>query len=98
MGRLSISTFYKFVLGIEEKRSTNEIIDDIINKSIVPMFDINGQKIGVLPIQHASGINPQYSVMLKNIKMKRWNHCSILILKNLSVKILLRTFNSNKLK
>ena len=69
MGRLSINTFYKFVLGIEEKRSTNEIIDDIINKSSVPIFNLNGQKIGVLPIQHASGRNPQYSVMLKNIKL-----------------------------
>ena len=69
MGRLSISTFFKFVLSIEEKRSTNEIIGDIINKSIIPTFDINGQKIGILPIQHASGINPQYSAMLKNMKL-----------------------------
>ncbi|HSL88259.1 MAG TPA: Tex-like N-terminal domain-containing protein, partial [Ignavibacteriaceae bacterium] len=69
IGRLSINTFYKFIFGFEEKRSTNKIIDDIVNKSVIPEYDMNGLKIGVLPIQHASGLNPQYNVMLKNISL-----------------------------
>jgi len=69
MGRLSINTFYKFVLRLKEKRSTNEIIDDIVNKSTIPKYNINGLATGVLPIQHASGINHHYKIMLKNTNL-----------------------------
>jgi uracil-DNA glycosylase family 4 len=66
MGRLSIKTFYKFILGNEPNKSTNEMIDDIVRKGIIPKCELGEHKLGFLPIQHASGLNPQYNTMLKN--------------------------------
>ena len=66
MGRLSIKTFYKFIIGNESNISTNEMIDDIVRKGIIPKYELGEHKIGFLPIQHASGRNPQYNTMLKN--------------------------------
>jgi uracil-DNA glycosylase len=69
MGRLSIKTFYKFILGNEPNISTNEMIDDIVRKGIIPKCELGEHKIGFLPIQHASGLNPQYPKMLKNFEL-----------------------------
>ena len=70
MGRLSINTFYKFVLNIKEGRSINKIINDIVNKSTIPKYNINGLTTGVLPIYHASGANNRYyPKMLKNFEL-----------------------------
>ena len=68
MGRLSIKTFYKFIIGNEPNISTNEMIDDIVRKGIIPKCELGEHIIGFLPIQHASGLNPQYHKMLKNFE------------------------------
>ena len=70
MGRLSIKTFYKFILGNEPNISTNEMIDNIVSEEKVPECDLDGNKIGFLPIHHASGANNRYyPKMLKNLKL-----------------------------
>ena len=68
MGRLSIVTFYKYILRENVNTSTNEMIDDIVRKGIIPKYVLGEHKIGFLPIQHASGLNPQYHKMLKNFE------------------------------
>jgi len=66
MGRLSIQTFNKYILKKIEKRSINDLLNEIIINNKIPDYDLFGFKVKVLPIQHASGVNPNYNKMLKN--------------------------------
>ena len=68
MGRLSIVTFYKYILKEKVNISTNEMINAIIANMRIPELDMAWGKVGYLPIQHASGLNPQYNIMLNNSK------------------------------
>ena len=70
MGQLSIKTFYKLILGNEPNISTNEMIDNVVSEGKIPECDLDGNKIGFLPIQHASTANNRYyPKMLKNLKL-----------------------------
>ena len=68
MGRLSITTFYKYVLKEKTIASTNVMINTITTSNKVSEFELSWGKVGYLPLQHASGLNPNYNTMLRNKK------------------------------
>ena len=66
MGRLSIETFYKYVLNKTEKRTTNKLLNRIVTRFELPSLKLKGHQVKFAPIQHASGLNPNYKKMLDN--------------------------------
>lgn len=69
MGKLSRDNFFEHVLKERYPESLTKHIESIVEGDI-PLKNLNnGIIISVLPIQHASGANPEFSKMLKNDKL-----------------------------
>ena len=68
MGRLSRDSFFKYILKEDYPESLSEHIENISDTKI-PLKEICGLNISVLPIQHASGANPEFYKMLKNDRL-----------------------------
>ena len=66
MGKLSIKTFYKYILNQRNDKSITDLIYESISSNSIPKFNFGNLDIGFLPIQHASGANPLYNKMIKN--------------------------------
>lgn len=66
MGKISSSTFYKYILKKDFNNSLTQIQNTILKENKIPTTTILGSNIGYLPIQHASGANPLYNKMIKN--------------------------------
>ena len=66
MGRLSTQTFYKHILKKENKLSLTNLINQIILDNKIPKTILFGREVAYLPIQHASGANPNFNKMCKN--------------------------------
>ena len=74
MGKTSYETFYKKFLGAEVSLGLTEKIESIKQLGIFDEY----KGIPVVPIQHASGANPRYNVMLKDEEYVRLARLSIL--------------------
>jgi len=66
MGKLSSSTFYNYILKKNFNNSLTQLQDTIIKENKIPTTTIFGSNIGYLPIQHASGVNPNFKKMCEN--------------------------------
>jgi uracil-DNA glycosylase family 4 len=69
MGRQSTQTFYKYILQKNNKLSLTALINQIILENKIPEVEIFGNKISYLPIQHASGVNPNFAPMCNNERL-----------------------------
>lgn len=69
MGKISTQTFFEQVLKKPNKFSLTYLIDQIIIDNNIPEVEIFGNKIAYLPIQHASGLNPNFQKMCTNEKL-----------------------------
>lgn len=69
MGKISTQTFFEQVLKKPNKFSLTYLIDQIIIDNNIPELEIFGNKIAYLPIQHASGLNPNFQKMCTNEKL-----------------------------
>ena len=69
MGKTSRDCFYGYFLkGISFPKSLTEHINQILQRG-VDHFESDGIKSAIIPIQHASGMNPHYSKMIENEKL-----------------------------
>lgn len=66
MGKLSTQTFYEYILKFKNKQSLTDQIGQIIANKKIPEIELFGIRIGYLPIQHASGLNPNFQKMCNN--------------------------------
>lgn len=69
MGRASTQTFFRYILKNENKLTLTDLINQIISKNEIPKTNILGNEIAYLPIQHASGANPNFGKMCSNEKL-----------------------------
>lgn len=69
MGKISTQTFFKHILKKPNKLSLTYLINQIIVDKQIPEVEFYGNKIGYLPIQHASGLNPNFQKMCTNEKL-----------------------------
>lgn len=69
MGDKSRKSFYKHYIKSSRNEKLGEHIDSITDSGSIPSGIINGQKVHVLPIQHASGANPNFGKMLNNERL-----------------------------
>jgi uracil-DNA glycosylase family 4 len=69
MGCLSRNSFFELVLEEAYPESLTEHIENISNMEIPIKKFKNGIDLLVLPIQHASGANPEFHKMLRNEKL-----------------------------
>lgn len=63
MGKLSYENFFNHILLEKPKVNLTEYINSLTS---IPIFNVNGTIVHVLPIQHASGANPRFNKMTKN--------------------------------
>ena len=68
MGRLSRNAFYQYILYKSYPENLSVHINQIIETEI-PREKIENNDLYILPIQHASGANPEFQKMLKNDKL-----------------------------
>jgi len=68
MGKLSRDSFFRYVLKESYPESLSEHIASIVGSEI-PVKVVRDLHVSVLPIQHASGANPNFSKMLKNDRL-----------------------------
>jgi len=69
MGKASRDTFFDYVLKVRYPQSLTEHIQSIVKNGELPQFTLGGFDFRVLPIQHASGANPRFHVMLSDTKL-----------------------------
>ena len=69
MGKISTQTFFKHILKKPNKLSLTDLINQIIVDKQIPEVEFYGNKIAYLPIQHASGLNPNFQKMCTNEKL-----------------------------
>jgi uracil-DNA glycosylase family 4 len=69
MGKISTQTFFEHILKKPNKLSLTDLINQIIVDNKFPEVELHGNKIGYLPIQHASGLNPNFQKMCINEKL-----------------------------
>jgi len=69
MGKLSRDNFFKYILKVNPPSSLSSHISNIVQNRKIPQFPLIGRSIYILPIQHASGANPQFSEMVSNEKL-----------------------------
>lgn len=65
MGSTAYNTFYKYILKVHVKRNLTEEIKRISESGKFNMFN----DIPIIPIQHSSGANPRFNLMLRNEKL-----------------------------
>jgi hypothetical protein len=66
MGKVSTQTFYEHILKKRNKQSLTFLVNEIVTNNKIPELELFGNKIGYLPIQHASGLNPNFGKMCNN--------------------------------
>ena len=66
MGDKSRKAFFKMLLGEPRKDSLQAHLGRIVASGRIPIYQIGEVKVAVLPIQHASGANPNFYGMLTN--------------------------------
>lgn len=66
MGNKSRTAFYRAFLGVQDVSTLGADINVILKNGVVPELVIGGRIVHYLPIQHASGVNPAFSRMLRN--------------------------------
>lgn len=69
MGKLSTRTFFEQILKYKNKQSLTDLINQIIVNNNIPEIELFGNTIAYLPIQHASGLNPNFQKMCNNEKL-----------------------------
>lgn len=69
MGKVSTQTFFEHVLKKPNKLSLTDLINQVIMNNKFPEVELYGTKIAYLPIQHASGLNPNFQKMCTNEKL-----------------------------
>lgn len=69
MGKESRNTFFNCVLKKTYPQSLTEHIQSIVQNGRIPEFPLVGLSFHVLPIQHASGVNPRFRNMLNDTKL-----------------------------
>ena len=69
MGKLSTQTFFEHILKDKNKQSLTDLINQITIKNKIPEIELFGHTFGYLPIQHASGLNPNFLKMCNNEKL-----------------------------
>ena len=67
MGVSSTNTFFDFFVKKPNRKSLSTLIEEIVENKKLPQIIINNETIFFAPIQHASGLNPNYNKMLKNL-------------------------------
>jgi uracil-DNA glycosylase len=66
MGDKSRRSFYKHFIGTPRRDTLSEHIAAIVSRGEFPAVDVDDLRISVMPIQHASGANPNFHRMLRN--------------------------------
>jgi uracil-DNA glycosylase len=66
MGNKSRKNFYRYCLQEARKDSLSKHLDSIRESGVLPKFRIGDLIVNVLPIQHASGANPNFRRMLND--------------------------------
>ena len=69
MGRSSRNSFFKYILNLPYPDSLSTHISEIVQLGEIPQFHLGNRTVYVLPIQHASGANPQFHKMINNEKL-----------------------------
>lgn len=69
MGKVSRDTFLKYFMKTAHPSSLTEHIAQIIKNGKMPEYALDGYKFFIMPIQHASGANPQFSKMSQDPKL-----------------------------
>lgn len=69
MGKRSRNSLYKYVLGTSYPELLSTHISEIIQSQKIPQFKLANLSVRVLPIQHASGANPDFDKMVNNDKL-----------------------------
>ncbi len=66
MGNVSRIEFYNYFNGTCGTGGLQVHMDNIVKSGSIPTHQIGETSVSVLPIQHASGVNPAFNRMLKN--------------------------------
>lgn len=66
MGKASRDSFFDYVLKAKYPPSLSEHISEIILAGEIPVFSVGNLNLRVLPIQHASGVNPRFRSMMED--------------------------------
>ncbi|UCD14020.1 MAG: uracil-DNA glycosylase family protein [Thermoplasmatales archaeon] len=69
MGKASRDSFFKYILNLHHPPLLSNHISDIVQTGRFPKFTLNNRSMCVLPIQHASGANPEFPKMASNEKL-----------------------------
>jgi uracil-DNA glycosylase len=69
MGKASRDGFFKYFLNDENPRSLSNDISKIIHDRKIPVFNVEGLTLNVLPIQHAAGVNPHFRRMINDNRL-----------------------------
>jgi uracil-DNA glycosylase len=69
MGDKSRQAFYKYLVKKPRTDTLQTHMDRIISSGRIPKHQVGPLRVPVLPIQHASGANPNFYRMLENIPL-----------------------------
>jgi uracil-DNA glycosylase len=69
MGKASRDTFFDYILKVPYPESPAKHIQRIVENNELPWYTWRDSDFHILPIQHASGANPQFHEMLDNAKL-----------------------------
>ena len=69
MGKASRDSFFDHVLKVRYPTSLTEHISDIAQTGKIPAFSVGNLTLHVLPIQHASGANPRFRIMMDDNRL-----------------------------
>jgi hypothetical protein len=66
MGKVARDSFFRFYLDEGHPPTLKEHIEEVKSAETLPEKTLRGQRFYVCPIQHASGANPGFKLMLKD--------------------------------
>jgi hypothetical protein len=69
MGDKSRQAFYKYLVKKPRTDTLQAHMDRIVSSGRIPKHQVGPLRVSVLPIQHASGANPNFYRMLENIPL-----------------------------
>lgn len=69
MGKQSRNAFFQYMLHLDFPRSLRNHISSVIEAGIIPSYTLDTLDVHLLPIQHASGLNPLFLSMATNDRL-----------------------------